>query len=71
VDPNPDPGGQKYPQKKKKVKKFHVLRAGCFLFRAESFFPVAWTSFNRGLEISKLQFLIEEISKTFFSCKFF
>jgi hypothetical protein len=50
VDPDPDPEGQKLPTKIEKVKKFHVLSAGCSLLRAESFScSLAWTSFIEAL----------------------
>jgi hypothetical protein len=32
VDPDPDPGGKTYPQKRKKVKKFNVFKCWMFSF---------------------------------------
>ncbi len=46
-NPHPDSGGQKWPAKIEKIKKFHVA----------SF--VAWTSFMEGLGIGILQFFIK------------
>ncbi len=54
MDPGPDPGGQKWPTKIEKKERN-------FIFCSAGY---------GCLGISKLQFLIQKISKKFFSCKF-
>jgi hypothetical protein len=60
VDPDPDPGGQKLPTKKKKLRKILFLSAGCSLLRAEGF-SCSLDVLYGGLGISKLQFLTKNI----------
>jgi hypothetical protein len=43
---DPDPGGQKLPQKLKKYRICMFLSAGCSLLRAEGFSVLAWASFR-------------------------
>ncbi len=58
VDPYPDPGGQKWPTKTKKVRKLNVLKCLMFSFEGWRLLHVACTC----LGISKLQFVIQKIS---------
>jgi hypothetical protein len=58
VDPDLDPGGQKWPTKKeKKNKKFHVLK--CWMFSCEGF-SYCLEVLHGGIGINKLQFLEEK-----------
>ncbi len=54
---NPDPGGQKWPKKYKKLKNFIFWSAGCSFLRADGF-SCSLDVLYGGLGISKLQFLI-------------
>ncbi len=65
VDPNPDPGGQKWPIKIEKDNKFHLCSAGCSLLRAEGF-SCSLDVLYGGLAISsKLQILFKKETKKF------
>ncbi len=69
VDPDLDPGEQKWPAKKReKVKKFHVLKCWNVLFWELKEYPVAWTSFT---EAKGLQFLIKKYKILFSAVNFF
>ncbi len=53
-DPDPNPGGQKWPTKnRKKLRNFMVWNAGCSLFKTEGFFCSLNVLYG-GLEISKI-----------------
>ncbi len=68
---DPDPGGQKWPQKTvKKDRIFIFWSAGCSLLRAEGFSCSLGVLYG-GLGINKLQFLIKKIKIMFLVVSFF
>jgi hypothetical protein len=71
LDPDPDPGGQKWPTKiEKNSTNFMFLSTGCSLLRAEGFSCSLGVLYG-GLGISKLQFLIKKIEIKFPAINFF
>jgi hypothetical protein len=69
LDPDPDPGGQKY-KNRKKSRIFMFLSTGCSLLRAEGFSCSLGILYG-GLGINKLQFLIKKIEVKFPAINFF
>ncbi len=68
LDPDTDPGGQKWPRKKSQLIYFIFWSAGCSLLRAEGF-SYSLYILNGGPRMSKLQFLIKKNFQLYF-CQF-